>query len=511
VIPDKPTIHKISGPPGTGKSTTLLNVVQSLLSSGVDPEHIVYTTFTRAGAYEARDRACARFKLPPDRLPYFRTLHSLCYQLLPKTDVMSAGDWCVIAKTLGLHFSLSFTTEEGIPRGHTKGDYLLSLWSLGRVSLKTPAEVFNERESRISGFADMPFAEFEHFIATVAAYKEAHGKIDFTDMLERFLTSDVLIHADYIIIDEAQDLSALQWKVVEKLYFTANEAWIAGDDDQAIHEWNGASPTTFIELVGHEYSVLPQSYRIPSSVHGMAEGIIQKLRRRLPKTYQPRQEAGRVSRVPDLEEIDLSSGSWLLLARNLCFLEGYIGLCRRKGLLFTGAGVRAQDSKVLRAIDTWQRLVLNQQVTAQDAKCMYLFMSQRDRVKRGCKTLLQAVKDHSTITISDLVRDFGLIAPGSMGWDKALDMIPDEEREYLLAVQKNGGLTAAPRIEISTIHGAKGKEADHVVVRPDMTQRTYQSWIQSPDPEHRVFYVAVTRARQSLHLLAAQSEQAYPL
>ncbi|WP_337892749.1 UvrD-helicase domain-containing protein, partial [Mesomycoplasma ovipneumoniae] len=70
-------ITKISGPPGTGKSTTLLNVVDQLLESKVAPDDIVFTTFSRAGAYEARDRASRRFKLPEKSLPHFATLHSL--------------------------------------------------------------------------------------------------------------------------------------------------------------------------------------------------------------------------------------------------------------------------------------------------------------------------------------------------------------------------------------------------------------------------------------------------
>jgi len=71
------------GPPGTGKTTTLLNHVEELLSGGTAPNQIGYFAFTRKAAHEARDRAVARFNLDPDKdFVFFRTLHSLAFQLL---------------------------------------------------------------------------------------------------------------------------------------------------------------------------------------------------------------------------------------------------------------------------------------------------------------------------------------------------------------------------------------------------------------------------------------------
>lgn len=505
-------VTKFSGPPGTGKSTTLLNVVEQLLSSGVDPEHIVYTTFTRAGAYEARDRACERFKLTPNRLPYFKTLHSLCFGLLPSNEVMQIVDWAVIARTLGLFFSHRIVQEDGTTaQGSTKGDYLMSLWSIARVTQRTPQAAFIARDP--SGFGStITLQEFEHFIQTVDAYKKEFGKMDYTDMLERWLSDGNFIHADYIIIDEAQDLSLLQWAVVKKLCTHAKQVWVAGDDDQCIHEWNGAAPQSFIELRSDKYTVLPQSYRIPARVHRLAEGVIKRVTQRLPKTYHPRQDEGDVCRHADIESVDLSKGSWLLLARNLCFLEDYVAICRRRGLLYSlSAGGANETAKVVPAIKSWKALQKGDKISVGDAKLLYAFMSQRDRVTRGFKVQLQAANERDQITFPELVSKFGLVAPKDMAWPLALDMVPRDIAMYLQAVERSEGLHGTPRIRISTIHGAKGQEADHVVVRPDMTHRTYESWIKEPDPEHRVFYVAITRARQTLHLLPAVSEKAYPI
>ena len=71
----------VLGPPGTGKTTTMLNKVDDHLKT-TDPNKIGYFAFTQKAAYEARDRAMEKFNLSEDYLPYFRTLHSLAFRRL---------------------------------------------------------------------------------------------------------------------------------------------------------------------------------------------------------------------------------------------------------------------------------------------------------------------------------------------------------------------------------------------------------------------------------------------
>ena len=71
----------ILGPPGTGKTTTLLNLVDQFLKDGIRPRQIGYFSFTKKAATEAANRAADKFNLDIENdLPFFRTLHSYAFK-----------------------------------------------------------------------------------------------------------------------------------------------------------------------------------------------------------------------------------------------------------------------------------------------------------------------------------------------------------------------------------------------------------------------------------------------
>ena len=68
-------------------------------------------------------------------------------------------------------------------------------------------------------------------------FKKEKGLKDFNDLLEDFLTKESYNKFKVLFIDEAQDLSLLQWEMVRKIWSHAEKTYIAGDDDQAIFKW----------------------------------------------------------------------------------------------------------------------------------------------------------------------------------------------------------------------------------------------------------------------------------
>jgi superfamily I DNA/RNA helicase len=65
------------------------------------------------------------------------------------------------------------------------------------------------------------------------------------------------------------------------------------------------------------------------------------------------------------------------------------------------------------------------------------------------------------------------------------------------------------RIKISTIHGVKGEECNNVVLFMDLERIIYEAAQINADPEHRLFFVGVTRAKKKLYIMQPTSDYFY--
>ena len=87
-------------------------------------------------------------------------------------------------------------------------------------------------------------------------------------------------------------------------------------------------------------------------------------------------------------------------------------------------------------------------------------------------------------------------------WYEAFEGLDAMTENYIRNMRANGEtLNRNPRIIMSTIHGAKGGEADKVLLMQDITNAALETFSYDPDELHRLFYTGATRAKRELHVL----------
>lgn len=499
----------ILGPPGTGKTYRLLNILEELLET-YKPEEVCFITFTRKGAQEAKNRAMEKFKFTDEQIPYFRTFHSLAFHVLnmEPRQVMGWTNYLDICRHLGITItSLKVSMDDGTPFqvANTKGDRLFFMENFARSTKKELEEVF-----RIFINDDLDFRELELLRTTLRQYKKVQNKVDFTDMISMFIEEKPKLPIKVLIIDEGQDLSTLQWEMAKYLMEQVEKIFIAGDDDQAIYSWAGADVEEFLRIEAEDIEVLRHSYRIPIKVHKLAEKHINRVKHRNQKDYFPTEFIGSATLHDELNTINMEDGTWLLLARNIFLLPEYCHYCIEKGFLFESKYGSIIDVDLGNAIKGWEALRRGEEISAAWCKQIYGYIGQTTGVVWGKKKLLKALPDDTLLNLTQLQDDFGLKTVDI--WHQALDMAKQSDIDYYLSSLKRGEkLQKEPRIKINTIHGVKGGEADNVVMMVDMSKRSYDEWMRNPDNEIRVWYVGFTRTKSNLFLLNPRTQYFYEI
>ena len=496
-----PSINIILGPPGTGKTHNLLNLVEDELAKGTPPDRIGFFAFTKKAANEAKERAKKKFGLEDKQLLFFRTLHSLAFLQLGLTtsEVMSRDNYREFSDSYGMDLG---SVTDGIDSGGvmTTDNRFINEINLSRMKGLDLQDHYNNSNLDVSWHALLRAQRsFEE-------YKTKREVLDFTDMLELFLQVKNIPQLDVVFIDEAQDLSWLQWNVASHAWSKAKKVYISGDDDQAIFRWTGADVEYFIRMKADKISVLDQSYRCPRLIHKMADNIIQRVGNRRPKEWKGRDYMGKIRYHAYSEGVDLRDGEWLVMARTNYLLDELERQVKTEGLLYKRNNRLPISQKLLEAVQFWKKLNDGEEIDLKAVKDIYSYMSTKIGIEHGHKQLKTA-DENIKYNMESLAMHYGLLMAGRP-WDVAFDKVGNRDKEYLRAIEQRGGknFNVDPKINLSTIHAAKGGEAQNVMLLTDLTRKTQESLEKNPDDESRVFYVGVTRTKESLHIVQPQRE-----
>jgi len=298
-------------------------------------------------------------------------------------------------------------------------------------------------------------------------------------MINQLIDKEDLPRFKVIFIDEAQDLSPLQWKLFDKLKEYADDIYLAGDDDQAIFAWAGADVNRFINEPAKE-TVLKYSKRISRAVQEQSMiPLTNIIGQRKLKQYYPRDYEGISERINNLDQVDLTKGKWLIQTRTISRLNRMTKELRKRNLYYeTNKGksfkVRIYNASV--NYNSW---------------CRGIELEEKE--------------------IKDIVEFTGLQQEQwdkNISWFDAFKETDYKEREYIKHLLDNGeNLDEDARIQVSTIHAAKGGEEDNIILCLDMGDKIKKAIKKSQDKhdeEHRVWYVGSTRTRNNLYKLKAR-------
>ena len=472
--------YKVVGPPGTGKTRRLLNEVHKYIEKGTPHDKIGYFAFTRKAAGEARDRFLAKNQdLTKKDVKYFQTLHSLAFNNLglKEENVMQEGNYQAIGETCGIQIKYASYETNNFNGIFSSSSEYLSLINLARVRQVTAEQQFNRNE-HLSWISKTKLIGIEKEINN---YKNAHNLIDFTDMIQQFLDKGDTPKFKVIFVDEAQDLSLIQWSMIKKIEEDTNcDVWIAGDDDQAIFGWAGADVDSFINWEAREI-LLDKSERVPQLIQRKALDVISRIYlNRLPKDYLPKNELGNIYERFNINGIDMSTGDWLILARTNSLLKTLPAYLKRKGFFFQTNQGNSMGKSLYEDILNWKKIQNDESVPE----------IQHQRIVENIK--------NKKIDIN-------------LDWYEAFNNVSVSKRDYMRAMLDNGEeILKEPRIKVSTIHGAKGGEAHNVVLYLNQTANTIKGAKKSQDKqdeEFRVWYVGITRTIENLFLIKSKNKQ----
>ena len=447
--------RKIYGPPGTGKTTRLINYAKTFYKLGTPLDKIGYFAFTKKAANEAINRMLDAYpKLQRKNLKHFRTLHSLAFWRLglKKSEVMQDEHYEDIGRSLGIEVTVYSDGQETTGFIDSNSEYfnLINAARIKGVSLK---EEYNT--DMYSPTLDKQLLQI--LKDEVENYKDSYKLKDFTDMIEKFNVAELCPKYDIVFIDEAQDLSPVQWKMVDIIRENSKYVILAGDDDQAIYGWAGADVKKFQDEPAKKDIILPQSYRVPRQNQNMANKILDRIpdERRIKKNWRAREEEGFINHITSIEDAPLSQGDWLILARTNDRLNKIKPILRDMGIYFQFKDRKSYRASLFRSIINYTR-----------------WADKKDKLS------LTEIKDiFDCVPYSEFkgkeerlydLKEFGFSATDR--WFDVFTIDPEECLYIREMLRHKEELLQDARVKLSTIHSAKGGEATNVLLILDNTK-----------------------------------------
>jgi DNA helicase-2/ATP-dependent DNA helicase PcrA len=565
---DEAHVTRLFGGPGSGKTTALLDRVEDRLDSGVDVKDLLLVSYTRAAAAEVRERLAERLDRTPRSLRgNVCTMHSKAYDLLDlsRGDVVDEEHKEGFCEEYGIEYEDEYKSgSRRTARSTAMGNKIIATsqwlqrtrrdvadwydvpfqWDVERVRLPPDIDPNAQEGNKYTPTwpSDDDRTSVPETIRAWRAYKGEEGVVGFADMLERVKERSLLPRVEHLAIDEFQDITKLQYDVFEEWKPHMENVLIAGDDDQVVYSWQGADPQLLLQE-GGEHVILDTSYRLPSEILRVVQRAVSHIEERQEKNLSPRTEGGEVEFIQDPSLFDLARNvqatvdngdgdSLMILFRAryqmFDFIDEFVGMGIPFQVMTDG---RMWTDRLADYVSAIEAIEADEQVDGLEARRLADMLVDSAFSSNERDELFSLIDDREEAAETDDLRDLSFdpgeirdIAPFVPGPGSAADMVRKvtSVQEKSLRAYFVGEYRDVPhdRVRVGTIHSAKGREADHVFVGTDLTEKVVEQMSATADPadvptgvdfsrttdpvpvltdnERRVFYVGMSRARKRL-------------
>ena len=279
---------------GSGKTRVLTNRASHLLKT-VPAQNIVVMSFTIKAAQELYERLCELTQAAEMSQLWIGTFHSICRRILSEN-----------ASVLG------YSSHFGILDNEDRLTVLRRCVPQGcGIPIREVSELYSLSRNKLVPWQELLPKQLCHKQETIATTLDAYhrrmkkaDRMDFDDLLANTITlleDCPNVRASYqrsfthILVDEFQDTSVAQKRILELLASTDNIT-VVGDDSQAIYGFRGAIVDNILafedSFAGATRITLEENYRSSPEILSIANDSITRNTRRLPKTLFSAQPQG---------------------------------------------------------------------------------------------------------------------------------------------------------------------------------------------------------------------------
>lgn len=546
-------VARFTAGPGVGKTHTLIELVRRESEEhGTRIGDLAFTTFARSQAEDVKARI--RTVYPEAGLKEIKaavsTIHAAALRACAAAGLLDADARIISEESKrDNHFFEEFAAAHHLPydpararlafmpddertagKAEPPGNALFRIarYIVGKYTW--PWSRATDAMTAIGAHVPPSYGNAAELLEAWSAFKADRNLYEHDDYIRLAIDHNAPAPARILVVDEFQDLSPLQFVLVEmwRRSGEVDRVYVAGDPNQSIYGFRGADPIYLeripgpVEDIGATAEHRPPSRRCPSAIVAVADRVLGGRSNMAPRT------AGGVVEVREgaqfaavVEDLARRYGAVMVLARYQRDARRLSKVLTAAGLPHsslhpdrftvwqkarTVAGALVNPGEVLAALDAiavYERD--GHPWTLEHARAEALAAAGRLRVRP--ELARSALASGAPVHVADALGWFGLEAlPGAARAIAAggLDLPEKLAPGFAAAFDRGIGRPDRAAITVDTIHQAKGREAPAVVLHTGYQKAREAQYWQSPAieaEERRVYYVGITRASEHLVIL----------